>query len=167
MVTPQELWNTGSRKLQQAIMTDWGLKAKQIFQEMGNLRAQVGQAACPTWASSLPQAGRFYAQPLPDILIYWHSCLQNLSGAYNEPYTLASRIRLRLFSSRQTLAPLTCNSSSKTQKYKQALIWEPKPSRQLQTITRPITACISKPYIQKPDGLTVFSIFWVLRQFRW
>ena len=57
MVTPQELWNTGNRKLHQAIMPFVGWNPNKYFNKwatclpmLGKHRSQVGQAACPTWA---------------------------------------------------------------------------------------------------------------------
>ncbi|KIP56475.1 hypothetical protein ST42_06095 [Prevotella pectinovora] len=59
-------------KSKQALMTDLGA-------ELGTLLAQLGQRACPSWATCLPQLGRFAVRRLPNKLMLQHpySCFQD------------------------------------------------------------------------------------------
>ena len=59
-------------------ITDLGAK-------LGTLLAQLGQRACPSWATCLPQLGRFAVRRLPNKLMLQHpySCFQDSANAYN------------------------------------------------------------------------------------
>ena len=65
-------------KSKQALMTDLGA-------ELGTLLAQLGQRACPSWATCLPQLGRFAVRRLPNKLMLQHpySCFQDSANTYN------------------------------------------------------------------------------------
>ena len=53
--------------------------------ELGTLLAQLGQRACPSWATCLPQLGRFAVRRLPNKLMLQHpySCFQDSANTYN------------------------------------------------------------------------------------
>ena len=128
---------------------------------MGNVLAQLGHGACPTWARCLPRMGRFHVRQLPNkfILRYPYSCFQDSADTWKqkkyrprikperyffEPYTPASRMRLPT-ALRKRLPPIRLLAI--------------KPSRQSQTIARPPTACISKHYSKKTRQSDNFDRF--------
>ena len=59
-------------------ITDLGAK-------LGTLLAQLGQRTCPSWATCLPQLGRFAVRRLPNKLMLQHpySCFQDSANTYN------------------------------------------------------------------------------------